>query len=55
VYGRLGLKRVVHTELHRDDVKGPRERLGRERRGVVEWVMVGVELGEPCFEAVAFE
>jgi len=55
VYGRLGLKRVVHAELHSDDVKPLHERLGRERRGALEWIVVGVELGEPCVEAVAFE
>ena len=48
VYGRLCLKRVLHTELRCNDVKRPGECLGREGRS-------GLELGEPRVEAVAFE
>ena len=55
VYGRLCLERVVRAELHCNDVKRPRERLGREGRSGLDWVVVGGELGEPRVEAVALE
>ena len=42
VYGGLCLKRVVHAELHRSDVKRPRERLGWEGRSGLHWVVVGI-------------
>ena len=54
-YGRLCLKRVVHTELHCNNVKRPEECLGREGRSGLDWVVIGVELGEPRVEAVTFE
>ena len=55
VYGQLCLKRVVHTKLHCNDVKRPGECLRRKGRSGLDRVVIGVELGEPRVEAVAFE